>query len=444
MYTLEKPNISGITLIRKFELLHKFKGGDINKLMEEVNTPSYLYWDKIKHKKLPPQITHEEFWAVVKLKRELQSIPTVIKNEVGVNFSWNKTPSLEEFLHNIDLHAGGSLFISQSSQDEERKQEFISRGIIEEAIASSQLEGAVTSRKVAKKFLREGRAPKNDSEQMILNNHESMKIIETEYKNKKIDLDSLFELHSLITNKTIPNSERMRLRNDSDEIVVKDKKDPSIVYHIPPKEAFLEKELVSLLSFMNDETGGAFIHPVIKAILVHFWVGYLHPFTDGNGRLARLLFYWYLLSKGYWAFSYLPISVIIKNSSKEYQKAFVYSEQDDSNLTYFIDYKIRKIQLAMKKFEEYYENKSRENSRMNLTAKQDYNLNGRQIQLLQYLYSNKDEHTSYKMYKNIYKISNMTVVKDLKSLQKLGFIESERKGRNVYYSGTGKIGELFS
>jgi len=58
--------------------------------------------------------------------------------------------------------------------------------------------------------------------------------------------------------------------------------------------------MIKLIEFANDEniTTG-FIHPVIKAILLHFWIGYLHPFCDGNGRTARALFYWYLLKNDY-------------------------------------------------------------------------------------------------------------------------------------------------
>ncbi len=114
-----------------------------------------------------------------------------------------------------------------------------------------------------------------------------------------------------------------------------------------------------LIQFSNDEPENAtFIHPVIKAIIIHFWIGYLHPFTDGNGRLARLLFYWYLIKEGYWAFVYLPISKAIKLSPKQYSMAYIYSEQDDNDMTYFIDYNIKKIKLAVREFKKYLEKKS--------------------------------------------------------------------------------------
>ena len=75
------------------------------------------------------------------------------------------------------------------------------------------------------------------------------------------------------------------------------------IYHIPPKENFLKEQMVDFIKYANDEGDEGFMHPILKAILIHFWIGYLHPFYDGNGRIARALFYWYLLKKAIGLFS---------------------------------------------------------------------------------------------------------------------------------------------
>ena len=144
--------------------------------------------------------------------------------------------------------------------------------------------------------------------------------------------------------------------------------------------------------------------------MIHFWVAYLHPFTDGNGRLARLLFYWYLLKKDYWAFSYLPISKVIKKSKIAYGRAYIYSEQDDYDLTYFIDYNVKKIKLAIKDFEDYLYRKGKENAQMSKITKNNYNLNERQVQLLKYLSQKEDETTTVKSYTAIHGISKKTAI----------------------------------
>ena len=273
-----------------------------------------------------------------------------------------------------------------------------------------------------------------------------MQAIEENYKEKRMSMDLILELHSLITKDTVDSeNETPRLRKGKESVYITDNLHNPIIYYEAPDVNFVKKEITKLIDFANDELGDkTFIHPIIKAIMLHFWIGYLHPFTDGNGRLARLLFYWYLIKKGYWAFVYLPISKVIKRSPKQYIMAYVYSEQDDDDLTYFIDYNINKIKIAIKDFREYLAKQIDSNVRMKQKSKIKYNLNIRQVQLLQYLYGNLDEWTTSKTHMNINQVTRMTASNDLKDLVQKGFLLASKRGRNVYYYGTKKIKELFS
>ena len=446
LYKIEKSNKDTLSSEKLSEIITRYitNRNNFDTFILNANYPEYIYWDRLKYKTIPEGLTKEEFWQLVKFFRRAQSNETVIKDEkTDKNFLWMKLPHLEEFLHNVDLNTGGNLFSFVNDVDSSNRNRFISRGVMEEAIASSQLEGAHTTRKVAKQFLREGRKPKNDSEQMILNNYLTMASIENEYKNKKLSKELILELHSMITKNTISSDEQGRFRHDGEKIVVTDK-NTGIIYHIPPKKSFVEIEIEKLVDFANDEDKGQFIHPVIKAIMLHFWIGYLHPFTDGNGRLARLLFYWYLLKHNYWAFAYLPISKIIKKSPVQYGNSYLYTEQDDLDLTYFIDYNIQKIKQAIVDFEEYLKNKANENSLMNKSAKTKYNLNDRQIQLLQFLFTNQDESTTLKTHMNINQISKATAIKDLKDLERAKFVKSQKVKRNLFYFADEKIKILFT
>ena len=324
-YVLEKPDISSFD---QKEILDFVFQDYFEQIFFTTSYPVYLYWDTIKYKKLPSNSPVEKIWAAIKFFRWIKSSPTIIQAENNQPFRWYpQLPGIEEFLHQIDLNTGGHLSLHSSDIDEKSKMKFVSRGIVEEAIASSQLEGASTTRKLAKKFLAEGRKPHTAAEHMILNNYNSMKAIEENFKNKPLTLDLFFELHSMVVKNTVPKNELFCFRKDNDNIVVEDALG-KFTYHTPPKINFAKKEIERLLKFANDTLEEPFLHPVIKAIMLHFWIGYLHPFTDGNGRLARLIFYWYLLRKDYWAFSYLPISTIIRKSPAQYVKSYVYSEQD--------------------------------------------------------------------------------------------------------------------
>src|SRR5690606_20641206 len=234
-----------------------------------------------------------------------------------------------------------------------------------------------------------------------------------------------------------------RLRKKGEPIFGNDRTSGEI-YHEGPDMVFVKKELQKLIKFANDELEEkTFTHPIIKAIMIHFWIGYLHPFTDGNGRIARQLFYWYLIKHGYWAFVYLPISKVIKLSPKQYIMAYVYSEQDSNNLTYFIDYNVKKIKLALKDFTEYLKKQASGNTKMKKMSESKYNLNLRQVQLLQYLHGDPEERTNMTIHMNINQVTKITASKDLKDLEKKGFLKHKKQGRHIYYYGTEKIDSLF-
>ncbi|MFH2055476.1 MAG: Fic family protein [bacterium] len=441
MYKIEKPR-NETDPDRLLSLVSRFPG--ISKYVEAANRPEYLYWDKVKFKPHPEQVTAEEIWALAKLLRQYSSSrrTTPIRNESGETFSWQLLPGQDQLLHEFDLGLGGRL-ISQVVENDATRQQFLSRGVMEEAIASSQLEGANTTRRAAKRILLEKRRPTNKSEKMIVNNYQAMIAVEEELRRIELSIEALLNLHVTITKDTIDTEQVGRLRKDSDKVVVCD---PirDIVYHIPPKRDFLIDELDRLIGFANDSNDEhTFVHPIVKAIMLHFWIGYLHPFVDGNGRLARIVFYWYLLRKDYWAFSYLPISRAIKNSPAQYRDAFIYTEQDDNDLNYFIDYNLRKIGQVKRDFEKYVERKETENRKMAALVREKYRLNDRQIQLLRYFHKNAGVSTSIKTHANVYDISRPTARKDLEYLESLGLLTSEKLGRDRPFYGTAAIAELF-
>jgi Fic family protein len=431
-----------MALDRLFERLNISE--EFQKFITRTTQPEYLYWDKVRYLPRPEGLGAEEFWFLVKLLRKSSAhrLRTPIKSEKGEIFSWQLLPAMPKFLHDVDMRLGGAL-VSGLEIDQKEKQRFISRGIIEEAIASSQLEGANTTRKAAKQLIIEQRDPRSRSEQMILNNYTAMLKIEDDYKNRRLDRGLLIELHVMLVKNTIDRNDVGRLREDSDGIVVSNASDGNI-YHVPPRRAFLDRELDRLVQYANDELlEKEFIHPVVKAIALHFWIGYLHPFVDGNGRLARALFYWYLLKRDYWGISYLPLSRVIKNSPAQYRDAYVYSEQDEHDLTYFIDYNIRKIIQATRDFDLYVTRKQAENQGMARVARTKFQLNDRQIQLLRYLYKNAGASTTINLHARVYGIARLTAQSDLRTLEKKGFLESKRLGRERPFQATPKIDQLF-
>jgi Fic family protein len=440
IYRLPKPDKANVDE----KLISVMQEKDFPSFVEVVNEPDYLYWDKARFKSRPEGITAEQFWALIRILRRISSarIKSPVKDEKGNYFSWQLLSGMSYFLHEVDMQLGDAIE-SIVLNGKMSKQRFITRGIMEEAIASSQLEGANTTRKAAKKMLIEKRTPKNRSEQMIMNNYQAMLNIEEKLKNRPMSIPMLLDLHTILTENTIDAGDVGRFRKDEDNIVVCDPSS-NIVYLVPPSGEFMKVELDKLIDFANDNSPKyQFAHPLIKAIILHFWIAYLHPFTDGNGRLARAIFYWYLLNNEYWGFSYLPVSRVIRNSPAQYRDAYVYTEQDDNDLTYFIDYNLKKIRQAKIEFDNYIKRKTKESREIADNARFKYNLNDRQIQILRFLHKNSNESTNIKLHSKIYEISRITARKDLEELERAGLLNSKKVGRERLFSGTSKMSEIF-
>jgi Fic family protein len=406
---------------------------DRKAILEYVHTityPEYLPWEKARFKEAPTSLNKEEAWYLGREIRTANSQKLPIKTPSGDFFTWTRLNYTDQFLNRFDLLMGGQFLTSKVRLSASEQQTFMTRGVIEEAIASSQLEGASVTRKDAKEMIAENRTPRNKSEWMAYNNYRMMTKTTELYKDIPLSVELLLEMHEILSANTMETDDIGRLRRDTDNIVVGS---PTKITYYPPSEQFLDEQLRSLIAFANDDSPETFMHPILKAIVLHFWVGYLHPFTDGNGRIARALFYWFLLKKNYWLATYVPISTVIKRAPIQYSDAYVYTEQDNNDFTYFFDYHMKKIKIALDDFLEYAEKQQTENKEIDRTLNTRAILNERQKQLMHYLLSSQHHRTSITSHSSLHNISLNTARRDLSELQKAKLIFSLRTGKFVYY-----------
>ncbi len=412
----------------------------IDKYFDRVTNSEYLYWDKARYHFHDTDLKPEEIWFIIRKIRQVSSMITPISTPNEIRFSWYRPVYTDKYLREIDMYTGGFFLTEKTaSAQENERQKYLTRGIVEESIASSQLEGADTASKYAKKMLTENIRPRTKGEQMIVNNYRVMRKIENEYKDKELSFYMLQTLQSDLVEGTLDKEfEPGEFRKDSDEIVVVyDNK----IAHVPPKAEFVKHELNRLIDYANDDSD--FIHPVIKAIQLHFWIGFLHPFPDGNGRLARAVFYWYLFRHNYWAIGYIPISMMLKRSQRNYTFSYIYAEQDGWDFTYFFDYNIKCILKAINSFTAHVGKKAAENEKLSemINQRAPY-LNKRQVFALKYLLSDSNATTSKNSYSVMHNVSPKTAYRDLKQLQALGLVNATMDGKVAVYRVTKDAREL--
>lgn len=374
----------------------------------------YLYWDKVKYK--TKKYSPEELWNAVKLHRILKASRVNFGNH---KFTFVITDFMQRALHQFDMHIGGTLG-SNIGIAETDKTKFIISSLIEESISSSQIEGANTTRKKAKEMIQFEKKPKNKSELMIMNNFITMKYI-VQNKEKDLTPENICYIHKLISNQTLDDPEDEGEFRDNDEVRVIDYTKGEIV-HNPPLKEELEVLIKELCYFFNNETKD-FIHPIVKGCIIHFMIGWIHPFSDGNGRTARALFYWYMLKKGYWLTEYLSISRIIQDTKNQYEKAYLYTETDENDLSYFITYHIKTMEKAYEALKEYINRKQKEVFQAAKFMKIPQ-INERTAQVLKILNDDPDRIFNTKEIESRFNISNFTARSDLKTLVSLGFLEA--------------------
>ena len=386
---------------------------DVAALVDKINE-GYEYWDAVKYKKCPKGYSPQMLWNYVKISR--------MKNKISV---WPKygitlaiTNQMQRLCHEFDMNFGGS-WGTGSIISEDSKERYLVSSLMEEAIFSSQMEGAATTRRVAKDMLRKKMSPKDKSQQMIANNYQTIQFV-VQNQDTPLTVELLQHIHKLMTENTLDDANDAGRFRRNDDVVVENGITHEIV-HRPPSYTELPSFVEDLCRFFNEENPKVFIHPIIRGIIIHFMIAYMHPFVDGNGRTARALFYWYMLKQKYWLTEYLSISRVIAKSKKSYEKSFQYTEADNNDIGYFVAYNLRVLDLSFKQLQSYIKRKQEEKKAAN-TFLQLGDINDRQAQIIKMFVDNPKEVITVKDIQSKFFVSATTAKVDIMGLVNRGLI----------------------
>lgn len=389
----------------------------------------YEHWDKVRHLTPPEGLTSEEWWLGISWARRqlMKQVPLLDKK--GNRFVFGTPDPILRVLHEIDQLAGGRIAMSEEVTNPSTRDRYVISSLIEESITSSQLEGASTTVEVAKNMLRTGRRPTDRSEQMIVNNFLAMQFVR-EHIHEPLTADFVHELHRMLTDDTLDDPSKAGcFREDDDQIQVED--ETGTVLHVPPRAAELPMRLERLCSFANDRPEDTFLHPVVRAVILHFQLGFDHPFVDGNGRTARALFYWSMLSQGYWLAGYLSISSILKNAPSQYARSFLHTETDGNDLTYFLDHQLSVLRRAIDDLQAYLARKIQEVARVESLLKRSTEFNHRQLAVLGHGLRHPGARYTIKSHQRSHRVVYDTARTDLLDLASRGLVVQRRRG-NTY------------
>lgn len=400
----------------------------------------YSHWDSLRFQKPPDGLTRGQWWLGLKLARTQMYRALPVRDTSGRPFQFAMPDPVLRMVHEIDRDASGKIAMSGQVTDPGYRDRYIVNSLIEEAITSSQLEGAATTTRVAKQMLKSGRRPRDRSEQMIVNNYQAMRFVR-EFVHEELTPDQVRSIHRIVTRDTLADPVDSGRFRRADDVVVMDAQGNTI--HVPPPAAELDERVAEMCRFANASEGeGGFLHPLLRAIVLHFWLAHDHPFVDGNGRTARALFYWSMLSSGFWLTEFLSISRILRSAPAEYPRSFLFSETDDNDVTYFIIYQLSVIQRAIGNLHQYLDRKQRELLATEQLLRGFEELNHRQVALLSHALKHPDHPYTIKSHQQSHNVSYQTARTDLLALSRLGILEERKRGRALVFHAPSNLADL--
>lgn len=394
----------------------------------------YLHWDELRRRPVPDGMTHDLWWQFVKFARTPLNHRLPHRANDGRPFTFGMTDTIQRLVHEIDRDASGRIELPEDVTNRTTRDRYIVSSLIEEAFRSSQLEGASTTRQAAKELIRTKREPRTISERMILNNFYAMEWVR-EHRETVLTAESIFELHSIVTRNTLDVADGAgRFRRADETVYVMDNHSGDVV-HTPPGAHLLPSRIKAMCEFANGAVSNEpFIHPVIRAILVHFWIAYDHPFVDGNGRTARALFYWTMLKQGYWLTEFISISRAIRNARAQYDRAFIYTETDANDTIYFILNQLKMLRTAIDDLFTYLRRKAQEVRDLEQQLRVRDDLNNRQLALLGHALRHPGERLTIEAHQTANRVVYQTARTDLLGLVQRGFLEQGKAGKKLYFT----------
>lgn len=391
----------------------------------------YLPWDQFRFRPVPEGLSAHEWWGLTMAHRSSSRHPLPFLDLHGKPFHYSRPDVLMSLVESLTARTSGLIATHEPVTNEQTRDRHIVRSLMEEAITSSQLEGAATTRQVAKEMLRTARKPATKGEQMIVNNYQAMELIR-EQATTPLTVELVLELHRVLTLGTLDDPDDAgRIQTPEEHRVHVGSMDE--VLHMPPAAEELPGRLEAIIAFANGDSESSWLPKLLRPIALHFMMGHDHFFVDGNGRLARALFYWSMLREGFWVAQFISISQFLHAAPAQYGRAYLNTEHD-SDLTYFFLFHLGVLRDAVDALENYLQDSVREATaiRARLDSLRD-ELNHRQIAVLGRAAKDPAVTFSVQSHAHSQRVTAPTAQRDLEQLAELGYLTQGKQGRRYVW-----------
>lgn len=389
----------------------------------------YLTPEEIRHR-LKQQGAADSEWANKKKEiisaRKTSSITLFFKS-IEPKFWFYPADVIHKKIDEID-RLGKDLY-EQINKQATFKNEFLLDSAIEEAITSAIYEGAHSTRAQAEQLIASGQRPKNKDEWMLINNFRAMRWVK-ENQSTALTKNVILHLHKIVTENTLDGDDtnfQGKFRNDK--------------VFVGPHEGIEHNKIDNAIDEMISVTteNPRYFHPLLKGILIHYFIGYIHPFFDGNGRTARALFYFKSIKNQLNYVELLSVSAYLRTHGKQYEKSFEKVKDNEYDLTYFIDFCLDSICSALK------EVSRKVNYLLRMTdLKERFQLSQTQVGLMQRMALHKFRTIDIEKYAMQISKSREFARQELKSLLDLNLVSEMKISKKLVYKvNADKLKELY-
>ena len=375
----------------------------------------YLSRQEIIHR-LPVSISIQQFWPELEKERRKRSQELPLLAQNGKPFWFVLIGGIEKQCDAIAELARRDIAFTGPEFDA-----LFQDAVVDEAVYSSVIEGAFTSREQAVDFIRQNKQPRNKSEQMVKNNYDALTYV-LEHLEDEISEATILQITQIVT-------------RSAAEVQVNGYRDGAVyvtgregVVYTPPQADAVPETMRSLVAFIQKSE----LHPLLKACIAHFYFVYIHPFGDGNGRTARALSYMMLLQSGYDFFRYFSISGIVAEERGKYYRSMRNVEDSDGDMTYFIDAYCGMLARTVEKMEHHLKYHVLANQKLK-ELEQRGTLNERQLKGAKWLLESSGSNVTVEIWRKKYKVVTETARRDLLALCDAGLLVRELDGRKAVF-----------